>query len=451
MKSIKTTIPVSIPAFPIYFVAFVGFVLSVLAFFPGWMSPDSLVQYVDAKTATYIDWHPVLFSWWWGKLDSIFPGPALMLFQSLILYWGAWLLIALASRRWLGRGSYLIPLLGFWPGLLYPLGQIWKDIAFATATFFSWALVLQAYAQVRKLRWYEVALLLGLSTFAFGVKTNGVTALPFLFAFFTYVQHGRKMIWRRMFIMPIIWTLAAVLIANALVPEARIKKTSPFQYTQTYDLLAISVKTGKILLPDYITNRIGNTLEKLKPLYWPGGNNLLFYNTAGNMTTVDPRELSDLRARWIDAVIHHPAAYWEHRWQNFVELLRWGAQHPASVAFPTIVSNEYGFAFKGNVFSDHLSSMPDRYPYLFFPWIYLATLLMGSVALLLVARDHRVLIFCFTGSALSFVLPHVFIAPAADYRYLYYAYFCSVICMFFAAALMGKSLYSKMLIKPQSP
>lgn len=427
------------PRWPIAALALLGFVISILAFFPGWLSPDSIAQYGDGREGYFRDWHPVLMAWWWSKLDRLYTGPALFLLQNLMLYWGAWGMIALAARRWFGRSAYLVLLCGFWPGLLFPMGQIWKDVAFACAAFFAWAMLINVYAQVRRPRMVERLVILVLGVFAFGVKTNGVFILPFLYGFWMYLELRRNGGWLKCGVAALLVSLVTILASYAIVPQERILKTSPFQYTQTYDLLAISVKTGRHLLPDYVTQRLGADSERLSAFYAPGGNNQLFYGPHGSMMTLDKLELADLNRKWRAAVSEYPAQYLEHRLDNFKELMRWGAVHVAVVAYPGSVANAYGFEFKGNNFSSWLGAQIDRHPWEFFPWIYMLVLL-GATALLIYFKWHRVLVMPLSLSAVAFVLPHLVLAPSSDYRYLYYFYCCTMLL----AACAGLQLASRL-------
>lgn len=420
-------------AWPAALVCLIGILYSVLAFFPGWMSPDSGVQYGDAKNGIYQDWHPVMMAWWWRRLDSLYAGPGLFMMQNLLLYWGAWYLFAAASRRWLGRWALLVPFLGFWPGLLFPLGPIWKDVAFACSIFFAWALLFNAYAVSRKLKWLERAGVFILATFAFGVKTNGVVVLPFLFWFWTYVEGWKRNSWIKQGGLSIVLTVISAIGAISLVSSERVVKMYPFQYTQVYDLLAISINTNQNLLPRYITESIGGTQEKLKSLHYIGGNNLLFYGVSGDQTTTDSARLSDLNRRWLGAIIDYPGVYLDHRLANFGALMRWGADTAAYVAIPEVVPNQYNISFQPNKISTWLASQVGTHPWMFFPWIYMA-MLLGAMGLLIVLKWNRALVVSLGGSAVVFVLPHLLIAPSADYRYLYYAYFCAVILAFFAIA-----------------
>lgn len=426
---------------PLALICLIGLLYSLLAFFPGWMSPDSLAQYGEAKNGIYYDWHPVLMAWWWRHLDSLYSGPGLFLIQNLLLYWGAWYLFAAASRRWLGRWAMLVPLLGFWPGLLFPLGQIWKDIAFASSIFFAWALLFNAHSTSRPLNWFERASVFLLSVFAFGVKTNGVVVLPFLFWFWAYVEGWKRNSWIMRCGLAMLLVVMSVISAISLVPSGHVVKTYPFQYSQTYDLLAISVNTQQNLMPQYITDRIGSSQEKLDSLYYIGGNNLFFYGISGNQVTTDLANLADLNKCWLNAISEYPYIYLDHRLKNFSALMRWGENTAGHVAFPAILDNPYGLSFKPNKFSTWLASQADIHPWMFFPWIY-TVILLGSMVVLITLKWNRALVINLGGSAIAFVLPHILIAPAADYRYLYYFYFCAMVLGYFAVAQLVRRAVS---------
>jgi hypothetical protein len=419
---------------PIFFICSAGFVYSVLAFFPGWMSPDSVSQYSEAKSKVFYDWHPVLMAWWWSKLDRLYEGPAPMLLQNLVLYWGAWALLACGARHRIGHFSYAIPLLGFWPGILFPLGQVWKDVLFACSMFFAWAVLINVHLQGRRPLLIERVAILVLCALSFGVKTNGLTTLPFLMYFWVVVEgwYSNRLLGRLTLAVGL--TGAAVLFAMAAVPSNRIVKTSPFQYTQSYDLLAISVETGEIVLPKYITDRVGSSPSELKKLYWIGGNNLMFYGQGGSLATRYPEQLRELNERWRYAIAKYPDIYLKHRWGNLVALLRIGADHTAVVAAPTTVENPWGFSFSRNRFADWLASGPDLHPAMFFPWVY-TLLLVAAMLILLSIKFESVMVATMGGSAIFFVLPHFFVTPAADYRYLYYSYFCAMVLGAFASAV----------------
>lgn len=409
-----------------------GLIFSYLVFYPGWMSADSLDQYGQARADTYNTWHPVLMAWWWNKLDRIYPGPALMLLQNLLLYWGAWWLMARAGQRWLGRVACLLPILGFWPGLLYPLGQIWKDVCFATAIFFAWALLANIDSAGRRPNWIERAAVFILAVFAFGVKTNGLVVLPLLFWYWAHVEGWLKDKPLRQLAFSAAATIAAVAAAYGVVSTDRVAEGNSFQYTQVYDLLAISTVEGVNLLPRHIAEKVEAASAPIESYYAPGGNDALFFRLPGGLRTSDPAKLAELRERWLAAITTYPKSYVIHRVKNFLALLRVNRTTAAYVASGRVDPNSFGIEFKSNWFSRRLSSLPDRLPFIFFPWAYLV-LAVGAISILIRARWHLAFSVSLFLSAVFFCAPHVLVAPASDYRYLYYCYFVACVLGFFAA------------------
>ena len=82
--------------------ALVGAAITIVAFFPGYMSSDSILQYEQARASAltnireisgFTDLHPPSMGIMWRLLDYIYPGPAGMLILHNLLYWcGAGLL-----------------------------------------------------------------------------------------------------------------------------------------------------------------------------------------------------------------------------------------------------------------------------------------------------------------------------------------------------------------------
>lgn len=154
----------------------------------------------------------------------------------------------------------------------------------------------------------------------------------------------------------------------------------------------------------------------------------MFYNSpAGNIATTDPEYLKDLQSRWISAIKDYPMAYIKVRFDNFIELLRWGAIHPASVAADVIVNNPWGYVFIPNKLSDNYIDSIDKYPFLYFPWIYLVTSALLFLLTKVLPRELRFFNVVLVLVVFSFSLPHFFIAPAADYRYLHFSVVCAVV------------------------
>lgn len=397
-----------------------GFIYSLMAFFPGWMSVDSVIQYHQAKYDSYTDWQPVLLAWWWNKLDGIYSGPGLFLVQDCLLYWGAFYLFASGAAVRFGRQAWLLPLAGFWPGLLIPLAFIWKDIVFGISIFFTWSLVFHAYWKGRRLYAAEWLVGLLLCILAVGVKPNGLIVVPFLLfvvldrEFPSFFANRSRQLVSLFLIIPVL-SFALAAISMNVVEHKKIIHESNLQYIATHDIAGILALTGQNFMPSYITENASDKKIEIKSMYYSGGNNLLFFNSAmGNLTTRNPDDLSELYRNWRQAVIAQPIPYLRHRLAVFNEFIRMGSLTPGWIGDPGIVKNEFGLTFTENSFSEQLMRWPQRLPVIFLPWAYILALSIAGAALSFSPVDRK-LVSMFCLSALAFIAPHFFIAPAADY------------------------------------
>lgn len=128
-----------------YLIPLAVFLVYFIAFFPGGYSYDSCVQYVQARSGNYNDWHPVLHT--------------LLTFKLPLALTGGWIgsVVLLQSLCWCGVIGYACGVIrkrfGIWPAvitmayiLLNPLVMLtsmhpWKDVGFAIT-----ALLLGVYA-----------------------------------------------------------------------------------------------------------------------------------------------------------------------------------------------------------------------------------------------------------------------------------------------------------------
>ena len=390
-------------------------------------------------------------SWWWNKLITIHDGPALMLLQNTILYWLGWGLVAMGMRRHVGRGAYLIPLVGLFPGLLFPLGVVWKDVFFACLMFAAFGIVFNAQGSQRRLMWLERFSVVVLATFAIGVKSNGVTAVPFLMGYWLYVDHLLHGRWVRHGLVAVLLTVACAGMGALAVSTAKITNEPNTQGIFAYDLVGISVRSGQMLLPPFLSAALGSDVEGLATYYIPERANPIYWNDEGvwypGVYTRDPAQLSDLSRHWIDAILSHPLEYLEHRLDHFAAAMRWGGRGPAYVAVATIDPNEFGLKSTPNGVSDFLTSTWWQYPWMYLPWVY-AYVLVLSTGALLVMRRHIAFAIALGGSAVAFVAPQFFVVPADDYRYFYYAYICSAVLAIVAVLELARVVRANLHTPP---
>ena len=82
--------------------ALIGFVLNLVAYYPGFMSPDSLDVYAQSISHHYTDSHPPIMAGLWSVFNNFYTGSLIMLLFQLGLFWGSFYLLAttwFSSRR----------------------------------------------------------------------------------------------------------------------------------------------------------------------------------------------------------------------------------------------------------------------------------------------------------------------------------------------------------------
>jgi hypothetical protein len=158
-------------------VALIGFVVCGVAFYPGFMSPDSFWQYEMSRTLVFSDFHPPIMAGVWSVLNVFFNGPQGLLFFHLAMLWTA---LYLFHRRYADlKYSWLILAIGFLPWVINLSGVLWKDVGMAYSLLLMTALMLGNRSPARIL---GVFLLI---FYAANVRFNAVFAVVPLLVFVT--------------------------------------------------------------------------------------------------------------------------------------------------------------------------------------------------------------------------------------------------------------------------
>ena len=155
---------------------------------PGHLSFDSIIQLNEARTRSYMGFHPPLMSYLMMLFDTIAPGTALFLLFMQALFFGALLIVVRMARD----VSVLTPLVVLaccaHPFVLLYQGIVWKDVLFANFAVFGFALL---FAAARLRGWGRYACYaFSLLCVACGglVRQNASIALPVLAVAIAYLE-----------------------------------------------------------------------------------------------------------------------------------------------------------------------------------------------------------------------------------------------------------------------
>jgi hypothetical protein len=167
-------------AYALLLLVAVGFGLSVLVFYPGYITVDARYVYADAKAWHFGDWQSPAMGVLWRMIDPIAPGSLSMFLLTVTLYWigfGTLAFIALRGSTWLGL---VTPLVAFTPPAFFFIGLIWRDILFGVAWLAAGVLVFAVAERSRRTRLPLQALALALIAFGVLLRPNAIIAAPLL-------------------------------------------------------------------------------------------------------------------------------------------------------------------------------------------------------------------------------------------------------------------------------
>ncbi len=392
--------------------------------FPGEWDSDTLAQQSQMLARSYTDWHPPVFTAFWGFLNRFwngltgmnYQGSALLFIAHAAAFWGGIaLLLRAAEKFWLsfaGKALWrlcLVLALLFLGGVfeLVPMGRfIFKDTAMISAYTLALGLLCNFPRSGLKKNLYFTLCIIALF-YGTAARHNSIFALLPLLAALIVKAFGVKEIWKILLCSVLLW--AAVLGTIKFVETQGLETKKEYSIQEIYygDIWKINYKTKRFVAPPPVN---GEGWESLDPK--------TFYNFYDNdpyiMTafryinkalpepvklyrdfSADPSELDVLRQAWLDRIYAAPSAYFGIRKKLFSTLME-------------------SFSFCGLNGS-----------------IYLLYGLLASIAMFPALRSSRgrdkkhltPYLICLSG--LFYALPYYLVLPAMQRRYLFWFYLAS--------------------------
>ncbi|MGI9055313.1 MAG: hypothetical protein ACR2F2_05865 [Pyrinomonadaceae bacterium] len=315
-----------------YLICLTGFIITIAAFYPGMMSPDSIDNFNSGRQGIYRDIASPVMSYLWGLLDSIFPGPALMFVLQNLLFWCGCAIFWYAARTKHILLRLLLVLFGFMPQIISQLTTVWKDVQLAAAFFFVSALL---YFSKQTKYVFPVLITPVFLFYGYAVRLNAAAAvLPLavwtgiifceLYSSQSFIQ--RKTIYGGLTGIVYFFVLTAgVYFVNNKLTEG--KTVYPSQQIFLYDLAAISLDRNEPLLPEYVLQKSNFSLENVKTGYNFRSVNSLIYGDHPKKgdspilkLTQNPDEITALKNKWYETVADNKLSYLRHRYFVFAQL-----------------------------------------------------------------------------------------------------------------------------------
>ncbi len=421
--------------------------LTLWAFFPGQMSPDTINQLAQARMGSYHDMHqPIMAALWRGLLEFAWDNPGVLFTFHVLLYGSFFYGLALAAFP-AGAGRWAVLLVAALPPLWSQVIVVWKDteLSLALLGFILFAILAERASRgpaggLKPLRAIFVVLCLLACFYAAAVRENSLPAIFPLLALLVSSQVKRwkavRVALAAILLSALNWAAVQVLDYGILHAERK----HPYQVNAIFDIAGVYAGTGREdLIPDY--------WKKLNPQLTPrvlasrydphSVISIIAWGEPLIPLTKDPAFLAELRTKWREAVLQYPGAWLAHRWRVFRALMGVGMPQTYYPYHFGIDENGMGVRNEGNprfqqAFRAYVVFFRDS---LFFRgWVYLVLL-----GLLLGARwrkfpDAQIWADPAFTSALSGFLygtGYFLYAPAADFRFLY-----PMVLLFFLSVLL---------------
>lgn len=403
-----------------------GALAQLLAFHWGVITPDSVVQYGQAVTGVYDDWHPPITAWIWRQLLRFGEGGAPFLIMDVALYWSALGLVAQGLLRRHGRlPAFTVLGLGLLPIAFGQVGAILKD------PFMACLLLLAAALLVRRewggSGWLRLPALL-LILLAGATRFNALfAALPLMLLATPRGWTGRPVT----YVVSATVAVGLLVGANWALNEALLRPSHshPINSLVNFDLAGIVAHGGRNGWPGLADGEARALVARCytPQLYGMADEQLCARTEEAIAVHVAMRHESAI-AVWLRAIAGSSAAWVLHRlghlnwnWRFLVPVV------PNDAVYMMSAQNDLGLRFVPNPLTKVVGGAAR-----IMAWTPLgrpATWLALAIGLLIIAPKlpSRRILFALGASALLYGLAYAAVSVAPDLRYNLWTLFAVMI------------------------
>jgi len=410
------------------FLAFAGFIIDKIAYYPGFVSPDTLDQYTQAINNAYSDWHPPIMAAFWHLLLMIDKGTESMFYLQLLLYWGSFYILMMVFVKHFFKLAFLILLFFYAPFMQNFVGNIWKDIALALSWLFALSLMIHAFYESRKLNKFEAFLTLLLLSYGCWIRFNALPGVIPLLTFWIWSVSKKENSTPRILIKTVLLTTLLALLQIGIT-KILIKpiKTFPEYKLFVHDLTGIYKETGKLYFPDFILKHPGFDSLYIKEKYIYSTFDNIWWNPDGKniLPNANTAQMHELRNRWFLAIWDHPGTYLSNRFKGLLNFLRITESGTTlTVMFPHVQPNNFGLELEPNLLTYIFVEKINSTARFFFmkPWFwFLFNIILLMIVFIKPLLKIRIIVLCLTLSSLFyFLLEFVIFQADTEFRYFYW-------------------------------
>lgn len=355
--------------------------VAILVFWPGFASYDSVLQYGQALSGRYDDWHPPVMARLWSLTHGVMAGAGPLLALQMAGYWLGLGLIA-GRMRQVGRprAAWAVLAVGIWPPFLGWQAMVLKDAQMLGAMLAGVGLVVAAPGRPAPGRTRAMvagaALLLA---YALLVRANAVFAVAPLVAMLAPGWRTRARVTLALGLIVVTLALSPLVNHRLLgASESRVTRTQPL-----FDLAGIAVRVGPQAAIGFTSAETRGLIAKgcVRPFFWdPLGDDSRCAAITERLFALPSGRLYPMLAA---AALRHPLAYLSQRLAHLNSTWRWWV--PAgwinAAPPPGGEPNDLGLAQPGRagiaweVLAGRVSDWPTGWPIV---WIVAAATLLAA-------------------------------------------------------------------------
>jgi hypothetical protein len=396
-------------------IVIVGFILNIVAFWPGFMTQDSWFQYLQAKSGDYQDGHPPIMALLWSLLLNFASGPSGMLITQLSFFWMALYLVWEKFRN--KPNAFLITLIGTFPWIVSISGVVWKDLQMTFSLILAIGLII---GKKTKIRIIAVLLLL---FYAYSVRKNAPLAVApiILYAIVSWWDMKRSRI-AALFALTIVGFSAFGNILNYSILDATRSNIQNASYID--DLSYLSLEQKRSLIPHISYADIVSCKEDTV-----AGSNLI--GKEGCLLTRPSyqdylRIKPDLQEHWIKGIFANPKGYIQLHANVFTyQLIKPSSPPYGYWVTPGVIPDAIEIKQSDNFVTKQIKGTVDfcinNFQWVFKPLFWLGVLLWITYPVRYIKDSKaRSLMQAIIFSGILYTLGYFIIGGSADYRYFYW-------------------------------
>lgn len=411
-----------------------------LLFWPGFYSNDSFVQLSQARSGNFSTWHPPFTALLMRGLYEICGVGGLLLLNQFLYWAGIWRFLILIKK------NYLISLIiiGFFPPIYTLTLHVWKDAVLIV--FFLWA-VNFLLSLKKSGRHLDLFLYLLFSMLCILVRINAFIPI-FVLSIIGYFYLKENFQFRtvlRSIVVSLLIVVFSISFSSILNKALNAKIDNPLPSLLLWDIAGIGNNAKiKIDLPDYASTKNLNKNFNWQNEYDPAVCSICWRGVNCNFPS---KYNKNLIAEWSTLVLSHPKAYLKHRcslamllygltpsvqyypYHSFQQAMASNAEfHPSYLG---LKAEESLNTLNGYLIKIHLY----QYPIYFLISLFVLVTSIYKVK----SRYYEYLLpIMLSSTGLVSAGSLFFISVAADYRYIAFSVFTSLLSLVSLFSLSSK-------------